>query len=70
MVLSTAIPWYKAPARPFPAKAWLQGRYWFQLPKLVATPPAAPVITPPLRRPFPAKVWLVRAPASIATLPP
>ena len=70
MVSSISVPWYKAPARPFPAKAWLQGRYWFTLPRLAAPPPAAPAATPQQRRPFPAKRWLARASASTATLPP
>ena len=71
MVASTSVPWYKTPARPFPAKAWLQGRYWFTLPRLAATPPAPDArLQPPLRRPFPAQVWLARPPASTAALAP
>ena len=72
MVSSTAVLWYKAPSRPFPAKDWLQGRYWFTLPRLTAPSPAAPAayLHPQQRRPFPAKVWLARAPASAANIPP
>jgi len=70
MVSSTSsVPWYNTPARPFPAKAWLQGRYWFTLPRLTATPSPAPTATlqPAQRRPFPAKDWLAGlAPARAA----
>ena len=37
MVSSWFVPWYNRPARPFPAKVWLEARYFFRLPPLGIT---------------------------------
>ena len=59
MVASGAVPWYNVPARPFPARVWLEGYYPFTIsPAVFARRAAQPGQGDmPGRRVFPAKVW-------------
>jgi len=59
---SESLPWCDRPARPFPARIWLEQRLGFRIPRARLAGQAAPSAgaEAPVweRRPFPAKVWL------------
>ncbi len=48
-------PWFSRPARPFPAKVWVQAHYGFTLPPLRLAAQHRQG-----RRAFPAQVWLAQ----------
>jgi hypothetical protein len=55
MATSGSGPWYNAPARPFPARVWLEARYGIRV-SLSAKQAAWSAASQ--RRAFPAQVWL------------